>query len=243
MPVFLLPGHWLGAWAWEEVVENLQHHGVEATALTLPGLEGSNTSASSTTLKDQTSHIEAALTQHGVSEENPAVLVAHSGANQPATLFLDQHPNWVKSIIWIDSGPVASGNTFMPDLPAEVENVPLPGFEQLATQASLHELSEEHLARFRDLAVPEPATILREIVSLSNSDRYNVPCFFICCSISSDEIQNLIEAHHPMFEEVRHYQHRQFIDLPTGHWPMWSRPKELATMIAHQTGGESDFTL
>ena len=33
---------------------------------------------------------------------------------------------------------------------------------------------------------------------------------------------------HPMMAEV--------VTLPTGHWPMWSRPADLATAIANAAG-------
>lgn len=42
----------------------------------------------------------------------------------------------------------------------------------------------------------------------------------------------LVKAVHPMFAEVAHLEHLDFLDLPTGHWPMFSRPRELAQIIA-----------
>ena len=38
-PIVLVPGFWLGAWAWDEVADTLRAEGLEVTALTLPGLE------------------------------------------------------------------------------------------------------------------------------------------------------------------------------------------------------------
>ena len=38
-PIILVPGFWLGAWAWDEVAETLRADGHDVTALTLPGLE------------------------------------------------------------------------------------------------------------------------------------------------------------------------------------------------------------
>ena len=34
-----------------------------------------------------------------------------------------------------------------------------------------------------------------------------------------------------MFAEVVNLEHFDVIDLPTGHWPMWSRPGDLAAVI------------
>ena len=38
-PIILVPGFWLGAWAWDEVAADLRAAGHDVTALTLPGLE------------------------------------------------------------------------------------------------------------------------------------------------------------------------------------------------------------
>ncbi|MES6222125.1 alpha/beta hydrolase, partial [Cutibacterium acnes] len=36
---------------------------------------------------------------------------------------------------------------------------------------------------------------------------------------------------HPMFSAVAQLTNVTVMDLPTGHWPMWSRPQELAGAI------------
>jgi hypothetical protein len=93
-------------------------------------------------------------------------------------------------------------------------------------------LDTDHLARFRSQAVPEPGPVLRQAVELSNAQRLSVPTTLVCCSMPSAQIMELAQAGHPMFAEVARLQRLDVIDLPTGHWPMWSRPDELATVIA-----------
>jgi hypothetical protein len=46
-PIILVPGFWLGAWAWDEVAEKLGADGHGVTALTLPGLESADADRSS----------------------------------------------------------------------------------------------------------------------------------------------------------------------------------------------------
>ena len=48
-PIILVPGFWLGAWAWDEVAEALRADGHDVTALTLPGLESADADRSSIT--------------------------------------------------------------------------------------------------------------------------------------------------------------------------------------------------
>jgi pimeloyl-ACP methyl ester carboxylesterase len=35
-----------------------------------------------------------------------------------------------------------------------------------------------------------------------------------------------------LFTEVTRLRDLELVDLPTGHWPMWSRPTDLADAIA-----------
>jgi pimeloyl-ACP methyl ester carboxylesterase len=227
-PIILIAGHWLGAWAWDEVAEHLAATGRRALPLTLPGLDGDDQGRTSRTLDDQS----AAISRAAAEERRPVVIVAHSGANSAVSLVLDQQPDLVARVIWVDSGPVASGTVFAPDLPAEVNELPLPSFEVLSQQASLEGLSAEVLERFRKRAVPEPASVLRQRVELTNDARRKVPTTVVCCSLPSAQLLELAQAGHPMFAEVAELDSLDVVDLPTGHWPMWSRPEDLAEVIA-----------
>ncbi|CAM3144077.1 alpha/beta fold hydrolase [Prescottella defluvii] len=230
--IILIPGHWLGAWAWDEVREHLTADGWRTIPMTLPGLDERDPERASRTLDDQAKAIVQTMTQAEESEARPVVVVAHSGANAPVSLVLDQHPELVRRVVWVDSGPVASGSVFAPDAPEDLNEFPLPPFDALGEQASLEGLSSAALERFRARAVPEPGPVLRQEVKLTNDARLAVPTTLVCCSIPSAQIVELADAGHPMFAEVSNLQHVDLVDLPTGHWPMWSRPGDLSRVIA-----------
>ncbi|WP_137723038.1 alpha/beta fold hydrolase [Prescottella subtropica] len=230
--IVLIPGHWLGAWAWDEVLEHLTADGRRAISMTLPGLDERDPERASRTLDDQAAAIAQTMTQAEASEARPIVIVAHSGANAPVSLVLDRHPELVRRMVWVDSGPVASGSVFAPDTPEDLVELPLPPFDVLGEQASLEGLSTEILERFRARAVPEPGPVLRRQVELTNDARLAVPTTLVCCSIPSAQLMELADAGHPMFAEVSNLDHVDLIDLPTGHWPMWSRPGDLAQILA-----------
>ncbi|MGH3691054.1 MAG: alpha/beta fold hydrolase [Microbacterium sp.] len=229
--IIFIAGHWLGAWAWDGVLEHLNADAAPASAMTLPGLDADDPERASKTIDDQADAILDELARAGVSDHQPGIIVAHSGANAPVSLVLDRHPELVERVIWVDSGPLATGSVFAPDLPEDVVELPLPSFDVLAQQASLDGLSPEALDRFRELAVPEPGTVLRQRVELVNDARRLVPTTLVCCSIPSAQLLELAEAGHPMFAEVANLEHLDVLDLPTGHWPMWSRPRDLAELI------------
>ncbi|MFE4196656.1 alpha/beta fold hydrolase [Paenarthrobacter sp. NPDC056912] len=226
--IILIPGHWLGAWAWDEVLEHLTTYHPRAVAMTLPGLDARDPERATRTLDAQAEAILGVIAQHG---NQPAILVAHSGANAPVSLVMDRYPELVHRVVWVDSGPVATGSVFAPDLPEELEELPLPPFDVLAQQASLEGLSAEVLEQFRTQAVPEPGPVLRQSVELTNEDRRKVRTTLVCCSIPSAQVLELAQTGHPMFTEVANLEHLSVIDLPTGHWPMWSSPGDLAKAI------------
>jgi pimeloyl-ACP methyl ester carboxylesterase len=229
--IILIPGHWLGAWAWNEVMEQLKTDHTRAVAMTLPGLDGDDPERAEKTLDDQVAAVLDVMTRLGASDDEPVTLVAHSGANVPVSLVLDRHPELVHRVVWVDSGPVATGSVFAPDLPEEWEELPLPSFDVLAQQASLEGLNAEVLERFRARAVPEPGPVLRQPVELTNDARRKVRTTLVCCSIPSAQVMELARGGHAMFAEVANVEHLDVIDLPTGHWPMWSRPRDLAKVI------------
>lgn len=225
--IVLIPGYWLGAWAWNEVIEKLTSAGVSATALTLPGLDPQDSQRTERTLDEQAKAIADVLDELG----GDAVLVAHSGANGPVTLVLDKYPELIRRVIWVDSGPMSNGGAFAPDLPTEVSELPLPDFDILGQEASLEGLTDHQLARFRSKAVPEPAGVARSTVELTNPARNDVATTMICCSLPSAQVLELARQGHPLFSAVAQLTHIDMVDLSTGHWPMWSRPQELADAI------------
>lgn len=172
------------------------------------------------------------MTRAEASETQPVVVVAHSGANSPMSLVLDRHPGLIGRVVWVDSGPVASGSVFAPDASDDLDELPLPPFDVLGQQAGLEGLSPDALDRFRVRAVPEPGPVLRGRVELTDDARLAVPATLVCCSIPAARIMESAEAGHPMFAEVLNLENVDFVDLPTGHWPMWSRPDDLARILA-----------
>lgn len=229
--IVLIAGHWLGAWAWDEVLEHLDCAGAPATAITLPGLDRDDPARSTRTLDDQVAAVIDVLVRLNVSAEQPVTLVAHSGANAPASVVLDRHPELLHRMIWVDSGPMAPGTASARDFPEQLEELPLPPFDELAQEASLEGLNALALERFRALAVPEPGPVLRQTVELINDARTSVPTTLVCCSIPSAVVRELAREGHPMFAEVANLKTLDVTDLPTGHWPMWSRPADLAGVI------------
>ena len=171
-PIVLVPGFWLGAWAWDEVVAALRADGHDVTAVTLPGLESADADRSSITFADHVDAICEAVTAAGP----PVVLAVHSGAGAPGYAVTDRIPEQIAAMVYVDTGPATGA--LEPDF-AELEK-PLPSQEELEAEENLDGLSEEQLETFRQRAVPEPGAALRGSAELTNAARLDVPSTAIC---------------------------------------------------------------
>ena len=220
-PIILVPGFWLGAWAWDDVAAALRADGHDVTALTLPGLESAAADRSAVTLADHVDAICDAL----LAAPAPAVLAVHSGASVPGYAASDRVPERIAAMVYVDSAP--GSGAIDPDF-ADVEK-PLPDWDALGE--NLDGIGEEQLATFRARAVPQPGAALREAPPLGNPARLDVPSTVICSAYTAEQYRQAVADGYPWLDGLAELRDITWIDLPTSHWPMWSRPAELAAAI------------
>ena len=228
-PIVLVPGFWLGAWAWDEVAVALRADGHDVTAVTLPGLESAHADRSSITLADHVDAICEAVPAAGRS----GVLAVPRGAGVPGYMVTDRIPEQIAAMVYVDSGPATGA--LDPDLTA-VE-VPLPSREELEEEENLEGLTEEQLDTFRRRAVPEPGAALRDGPVLTNDARLDVPSTVVCTGFTSEQVKAAVEQGYAWVAGLADLRDVTCVDLPTSHWPMWSRPQELATVISDVAQG------
>jgi pimeloyl-ACP methyl ester carboxylesterase len=230
-PIVLVPGFWLGAWAWDEVASALRADGHEVTALTLPGLESPDADRSTITLSD---HVDA-ISESVKAAGRPVVLAVHSGAGASGYAASDRVPEQIAAMVYVDSGPATAA------LDPSFEGVERPlDWEELAAEENLDGLSEEQLETFRERAVPEPGGVLREGPTLTNDGRLDIPTTAIATGYTSDQYKEAIEQGQTWLGGFADLRNVTWVDLPTSHWPMWSRPQELAGVIGDVARGASE---
>jgi pimeloyl-ACP methyl ester carboxylesterase len=222
-PIILVPGFWLGAWAWDEVAEMLRADGHDVTALTLPGLGSVDADRSSIGLAD---HVDAICAAIEGAPSKPVVAV-HSGAGASGYAASDRCPDRIAAMVYVDSGPAVAAL----DGDIQGDELPLPPQETLAEEENLDGLTEEQLATFRSRAVPEPAGALRDAPQLTNEARLDIPTVAIATGFTSDEYRDAIAEGWGWLGGYAELKDVSWVDLPTSHWPMWSRPKELAQIL------------
>ena len=221
-PIILVPGFWLGAWAWDDVAAALRADGHDVIALTLPGLESAGADRSTVTFED---HVGAIV--NAVNAANGRVVLAvHSGAGASGYAASDRVPEHIAEMIYVDSGPA----TAPLDPGFEGDDFPLPSWEDL--DENLDGISQAQLDAFRERAVPEPAGAMREGATLSNEARLDIPTTAICTAFTSEQYKQALEEGQMWLGGYADLRNVTWIDLPTSHWPMWSRPQEIAAILA-----------
>ena len=221
-PIILVPGFWLGAWAWDDVADALRAEGHDVTALTLPGLESAEADRSSIGLADHVDAIADAVQAAG----RPVVLAVHSGTGFSGYVATDRVTEHIAAMVYVDTAPG------IPPLDPSFEGSEKPmSWEELSAEENLDELTEEQLETFRQRAVPEPGGVIRDTVELSNDARLDLPSTLICTGFTSQQYKDAVDEGYSWLAGLNEVRNITWVDLPTSHWPMWSRPKELAQII------------
>lgn len=96
---------------------------------------------------------------------------------------------------------------------------------------SLEGLDDSHLAEFRQRAVPQPAALARDEVRTTGTWA-DVPCTVVCTSATAEQLRGWVADGVPFVAGLAAARDVRYVDLPTGHWPMWSRPADLASVLA-----------
>jgi pimeloyl-ACP methyl ester carboxylesterase len=234
MDIVLIPGLWLDGSSWDEVVPFLQQAGHDTHALTLPGMESRDADRSKITLRDQVEAVVAVIDSFD-STDGDVVLVGHSGGGAIAHAAVDARPTRVARVVYVDSLPLGEGGVINDAFPAEDGDVPLPDWS-LFDEEDLIDLDDELRAGFRERALPAPVHVARDPQQLSDERRYDVPITVISCEFPSAVLQKLIEQGHDYVQELAKVRDVEYIDLPTGHWPQFTRPKELGQAILTSLG-------
>jgi pimeloyl-ACP methyl ester carboxylesterase len=224
-PIILVPGFWLGAWAWDEVAQLVRSDGHEVTALTLPGLDSVDTDRSPITFEDHVTAIADAISAAG----RPVVLVVHSASGFSGYAASDRMPERIAAMVYVDTAP--GKGALDPDQEGDKALV----WKDIEEGENLDGLTEAQKQTFRERAVPVPGGILRGSVELTNDARRDIPSTIVATGFSSADYRKYAAEHPewPFLAGLPELRNVTWIDLPTSHWPMWSKPREIAEIIGN----------
>jgi len=231
MDIVLIPGLWLDGSSWNEVTPALERAGHRAHPLTLPGMESRDADRSEITLRDHVDAVVAVID----SLDGPVVLVGHSGGGPIAYAAADLRPDRITRLIYVDSWPNGPGQCINDSLPAEGGEVPLPDWSEFDDE-DLVDLDDDRRAAFRDRAIPSPVQVARGAQQLSDERRYDVPATIIACEFTGAQLREWLAQGEPSLQEIAKLRDVTFVDLPTGHWPQFTRPADLGQTIVSIAG-------
>jgi len=220
MDILLTAGLWLdGSTVWTDVVAHLEH---PAVPIALPGQGDGNTAA---TLADQ---LAAVLSAVDAATEKP-VVVGHSAACTLAWLAADARPTRVAKVVLIGGFPSADGEAYADFFPVTDGVMPFPGWAPFEGADSA-DLDESARQAFAAAAVPVPVGVSKGVVRLTDERRYDVPVVLVCPEFSPDQAREWIASGD--VPELTRAKHVEMVDIDSGHWPMLTRPAELARILA-----------
>jgi pimeloyl-ACP methyl ester carboxylesterase len=222
MDVLLIAGLWLDGSAWDAVVPHLQASGHRAVPLWLPGQGAPPATA---TLADQHAAVLAAVDAAAGS----VMVVGHSAACTLAWMAADARPDKVARVAMIGGFSSSDGEEYASFFEIVDGVMPFPGWEPFDGPDSA-DLDEQQRDRIAGAAIGVPEAVAKGVVQLHDERRFEVPVTLICPEFSPAEAREWIEG--GQLPELSKARHIDYVDIESGHWPMFTHPAELAGLLA-----------
>lgn len=220
--ILLVAGLWLDGSVWKDVVAALEALGHRPVPLTLPGQGDGSASA---TLDDQVAAVVAAVD----AASGSPVVVGHSAACTLAWLAADARPEKVAKVVLIGGFPCADGEPYADFFPSRDGVMPFPGWGPFEGSDST-DLDEQAKRSIASVAIPVPEGVSKGIVRLTDERRFDVPVVLVCPEFTPAQARMWIDAGDA--PELSRAKQLAMVDIASGHWPMVSKPLELARLLA-----------
>ncbi len=220
MDIILIAGLWLPRSIWTDVCTELESRGHRPEPVALPGVDNASTTV---TLADQ---VKATLA--AVDTADRPMVVGHSAACTLAWMIADQRPDAIDQVVLVGGFPSSDGDAYAGFFPVVDGVMAFPGWAPFegADSADLDEAARERIAA---VAVAVPEGVARGVVRLIDDRRFDVPVLLVCPEYSPDQAKAWIDVGD--IPELSRAKQVGFVDIDSGHWPMVSRPAELARIL------------
>lgn len=222
MDIVLLAGLWLDGSVWEPLVPTLERCGHRPVAVFLPGQGAPPPEA---TLNEQRDGVVGAID----AADGAVMVVGHSAASTLAWMAADARPARVARVVMVGGFPSAEGSAYADSFAAVDGAVPFPGWEAFEGP-DCADLDAEGRRAFEAKAVTVPETVTKGVVRYADERRFDVPVTVICPEFSPAQAKEWIDSGE--VPELARAKSVDYVDIDCGHWPMFTRPAELARILA-----------
>lgn len=222
MDILLIAGLWLDSGVWDDVADALEARGHHAVPVTLPGQGDGNRAA---TLADQEAAVVAAVDAAG----GRPLVVGHSAACSLAWIAADRRPDKVAKVALIGGFPTPDGEPYADFFPVQDGAMAFPGWAPFEgpDSADLDDAARHAIA---SATIPVPQGVCQGVVRLADVRRYDLPVVLVCPEFSPAQAREWIgDGDAPELAKV---ERLSYLDIDSGHWPMFSAPGELARLLA-----------
>lgn len=241
--IVLVPGLWLDASSWSDVVAALDGSEHRVHPVTLPGtVPPGGEPPGAVGLDDLVAHLTAIIdgihdgtidgihagTRDGAG--GPVVLVGHSAACGVVHAAVDRRVERVAHAVHVGGFPSPAGEPIIGGFEPVDGGLHLPDWD-VFDAADVADLDDAARARFRASAVVSPAAFATDPVALTDERRFDVPTTLVCPEYTAAQLQAWVDEGHDALAEVGRLTAAQLVDLPTGHWPQFTRPADLAALL------------
>lgn len=228
MDIILIAGLWLRSSVWDDVAAELTRLGHRPHPLDLPGADDASTVA---TLADQ---VEAAVA--AVDGAERPLVVGHSAACTLAWMVADSRPASISGVVMIGGFPSANGTAYADFFPTADGVMAFPGWKPFEGPDA-DDLDDAARRSLESTAVPVPANVSTATVRYHDDRRSDVPVMVVCPEFSPEQARAWLEAGD--IPELAAASRLELVDIASGHWPMVTRPVELARIVADCAVGMS----
>lgn len=228
----LIPGAWLGGWAWRDVVPHLESKGHRAHPVTLTGM-GERVHLAAPSVGMETA-VEDVLNVIRYREVRDPVLVGHSFAGKVAAAVADRLGPRPRRVIYVDAFRPERGTSPQGGFDPRSEFGPPPaGAHGIAlTEATIQRIGPDvqgaRLARLLALATPWPVKMAEDPITLTKNYAH-VTEAYVFCRRSGDPVDEIVAGKWGALDGPHTI-------LDTGHWPMLTDPDGLARDLIQLAG-------
>jgi pimeloyl-ACP methyl ester carboxylesterase len=227
MDIILIPGLWLTARSWDDVLPRLAEAGHTAHPLTLPGMEAVDADRSGVTRQD---HVDAAVAAiDATAGDDKVLIVGHSMGGVLGWAAADARLDRVAGVVFLASEPgIPEQSESM--FPVEGDDVPLPAWDFFDDEM-VADLDADLRARIRDSSVPSPLHAVTDGLEFGQDALYDLPVTMITAEYDAEQLKKWTEAGESGTEEIAALRNVEWVDLHSGHWPQYSRVDDTARLI------------